>query len=132
MNNQLQISFNNQILSGFVENGTPYIPMLPIVEHLGLDWHNEIIKINGKFHADALIIASVTDDGKVCHFLCLPLYQLVSFLMCIDICYVKVEFIKALNDFQKQCANYLQAPSDPVSSATLSQLISPLLSSQSA
>lgn len=126
MRPSLQIQFNTKTINGFDLNGTLYVPMLPIIEHLGMDWPSEICKINGKFHASAEIIKSVDKQGNDTHFLCLPLSKLTSFLMCINICNVKVEFIKPLNDFQNECKKLL-SHNQLTPTATYSRLLSSLV-----
>ncbi|EIG27529.1 phage antirepressor N-terminal domain-containing protein, partial [Haemophilus paraphrohaemolyticus] len=69
MSNQIStqtISFNNQSLVTFEQNGVHYTAMKPICENIGLAWHAQFERMNRDeiLSQCILIIRMVAEDGK--------------------------------------------------------------------
>jgi len=126
MNKQTTASFNNQTLSTLEHKGQPYIAMQPLADHLGIDWADNITKINGQYRQSAHIFTQ-RSTGKAHQLLCLPLSDLIGFLYSTDLSAVKPEFILALKNFKQQCIQRLLNNAERTHSPELSLLITPLL-----
>ncbi|MDW0618636.1 phage antirepressor N-terminal domain-containing protein, partial [Mannheimia haemolytica] len=75
------ISFNNQALITFEQNGTHYTAMKPICENIGLTWHAqyERIKRDEILSQGILIIRTPTNGGDQ-QMICLPIEYLNGWL----------------------------------------------------
>lgn len=58
----------------------PYVAMRPIVEHMGLGWSAQRIKIAKRSDATVSEIDTVAEDGRIRDMICLPLRKLPAWL----------------------------------------------------
>ena len=123
-------TFNNQSILTLDHKGEPYIAMKPLADYLGIDWADNITKINGQYRKSAHIFTQRC-QGKAHQLLCLPLSDLPGFLYGTNLNQVKPEFILALKKFKQQCVQQLLSYTDKTPSHELSLLIAPLLADKS-
>ncbi|ACA32543.1 putative antirepressor protein [Histophilus somni 2336] len=99
------ISFNNQALVTFEQNGTHYTAMKPICENIGLDWASQYsrIKRDDILNSTIVIITTVAEDSKIREMLCLPIDYLNGWLFGIDVNRCKPEIRETLIKYKKEC-----------------------------
>lgn len=108
MSNQIStqtISFNNQSLVTFEQDGVHYTAMKPICENIGLSWHAQFERMNRDeiLSQCILIIRMVAEDGKNREMICLPIEYLNGWLFGIDINRCKPEIRETLIKYKKEC-----------------------------
>ena len=108
MTNQIStqtISFNNQSLVTFEQNGVRYTAMKPICENIGLSWHAQFERMNRDeiLSQCILIIRMVAEDGKNREMVCLPIEYLNGWLFGIDVNRCKPEIRETLIKYKKEC-----------------------------
>ncbi|MFA9488789.1 MULTISPECIES: phage antirepressor N-terminal domain-containing protein [unclassified Mannheimia] len=98
------ISFNNQALITFEQNGTHYTAMKPICENIGLTWHAqyERIKRDEILSQGILIIRTPTNGGDQ-QMICLPIEYINGWLFGIDVNRCKPEIRETLIKYKKEC-----------------------------
>lgn len=98
------ISFNNQALITFEQNGTHYTAMKPICENIGLTWHAqyERIKRDEILSQGILIIRTPTNGGDQ-QMICLPIEYINGWLFGIDVNRCKPEIRATLIKYKKEC-----------------------------
>ena len=113
---------------------TPYVPMRPIVEGMGLAWQSQHVKLteNPRFSSTVTEIVTVAEDGKQRAMTCLPLRKLPGWLMTISPNKVKPEIRETVIAYQNECDDALwdywtkghaeRKPSTPQSFADALQL----------
>ena len=89
------------------EEGTPFVPMKPIVENMGLDWKGQQVKLAEKFAAVREIISSTGGDGKQYEMVCLPLRKLPAWLYSINSAKVAPELREKIDRYQNECDDAL-------------------------
>lgn len=74
------ISFNNQALITFEQNGTHYTAMKPICENIGLAWEPQLLRIKRDdiLSSTMIITIIVAEDGKNREMVCLPIDYLCN------------------------------------------------------
>ncbi|WP_249961125.1 phage antirepressor N-terminal domain-containing protein [Histophilus somni] len=99
------ISFNNQALVTFEQNGTHYTAMKPICENIGLDWTAQAqrLKRDEILNSTMVIITIVAEDGKNREMICLPIEYLNGWLFGIDVNRCKPEIRETLIKYKKEC-----------------------------
>lgn len=99
------ISFNNQALITFEQNGTHYTAMKPICENIGLDWTAQAqrLKRDEILNSTMVIITIVAEDGKQREMICLPIEYLNGWLFGIDVNRCKPEIRETLIKYKKEC-----------------------------
>lgn len=108
MSNQIStqtISFNNQSLVTFEQDGIHYTAMKPICENIGLSWHAQFERMNRDeiLSQCILIIRMVAEDGKNREMVCLPIEYLNGWLFGIDVNRCKPEIRETLIKYKKEC-----------------------------
>lgn len=108
MTNQIStqtISFNNQSLITFEQNGTHYTAMRPICENIGLDWKAQYRRISDDevLNSTVVMMTIVAEDGKNRQMVCLPINYLNGWLFGIDVKRVKPEIRDTLLKYKKEC-----------------------------
>ncbi|MDG6366522.1 phage antirepressor N-terminal domain-containing protein [Glaesserella parasuis] len=108
MSNQIStqtISFNNQALITFEQNGTRYTAMKPICENIGLAWEPQLLRIKRDdiLSSTMIITIIVAEDGKNREMVCLPIEYLNGWLFGIDIKRCKPEIRETLIKYKKEC-----------------------------
>ena len=108
MSNQIStqtISFNNQSLVTFEQDGVHYTAMKPICENIGLSWHAQFERMNRDeiLSQCILIIRMVAEDGKNREMVCLPIEYLNGCLFGIDVNRCKPEIRETLIKYKKEC-----------------------------
>lgn len=108
MSNQIStqtISFNNQSLVTFEQDGVHYTAMKPICENIGLSWHAQFERMNRDeiLSQCILIIRMVAEDGKNREMVCLPIEYLNGWLFGIDVNRCKPEIRETLIKYKKEC-----------------------------
>lgn len=108
MSNQIStqtISFNNQSLITFEQNGTHYIAMKPICDNIGLQWESQYnrIKRDDVLNSTMIMMIMVAEDGKKREMICLPIEYLNGWLFGIDIKRCKPEIRETLIKYKKEC-----------------------------
>lgn len=99
------ISFNNQSLVTFEQDGVHYTAMKPICENIGLSWHAQFERMNRDeiLSQCILIIRMVAEDGKNREMVCLPIEYLNGWLFGIDVNRCKPEIRETLIKYKKEC-----------------------------
>lgn len=108
MSNQIStqtISFNNQALITFEQNGTHYTVMKPICENIGLAWEPQLLRIKRDdiLSSTMIITIIVAEDGKNREMVCLPIEYLNGWLFGIDVKRCKPEIRETLIKYKKEC-----------------------------
>ena len=108
MTNQIStqtISFNNQALITFEQNGTYYTAMKPICENIGLAWNAQFerIKRDEILSQGMIVMIIVAEDGKQREMICLPIEYLNGWLFGIDVNRCKPEIRETLIKYKKEC-----------------------------
>ncbi|WP_458119101.1 hypothetical protein OF381_00360 [Mannheimia haemolytica] len=98
------ISFNNQALITFEQNGTHYTAMKPICENIGLTWHAQYERIKrDEILSQGILIIRIPTNGGDQQMICLPIEYLNGWLFGIDINRCKPEIRKTLIKYKKEC-----------------------------
>lgn len=99
------ISFNNQALITFEQNGTYYTAMKPICENIGLEWGSQYnrIKRDDVLSSVIFIMKTTGNDGKDYQMICLPIEYLNGWLFGIDVNRCKPEIRETLIKYKKEC-----------------------------
>ncbi|WP_373766399.1 phage antirepressor N-terminal domain-containing protein [Glaesserella sp.] len=99
------ISFNNQSLITFEQNGTRYTAMKPICENIGLAWEPQLLRIKRDdiLSSTMIITIIVAEDGKNREMVCLPIEYLNGWLFGIDVKRCKPEIRETLIKYKKEC-----------------------------
>ncbi|MCT8761917.1 phage antirepressor N-terminal domain-containing protein [Glaesserella parasuis] len=108
MSNQIStqtISFNNQALITFEQNGTRYTAMKPICENIGLAWEPQLLRMKRDdiLSSTMIITIIVAEDGKNREMVCLPIEYLNGWLFGIDVKRCKPEIRETLIKYKKEC-----------------------------
>ncbi len=108
MSNQIStqtITFNNQALITFEQNGTYYTAMKPICENIGLAWEAQLarIKRDDILSSTMIVMIIVAEDGKNREMICLPIEYLNGWLFGIDVNRCKPEIRETLIKYKKEC-----------------------------
>lgn len=109
MSDLIPVPFRNATLFLADVDGTPYTPMKPIVEGMGLDWKSQHTKLtkNQRFASTMVEITTVAEDGKQRAMTCLPLRKLPGWLMTISANKVKPEIRETVEAYQSECDDAL-------------------------
>lgn len=113
MNNQIvsqTVTFNNQELITFEQNGVQYTAMKPICENIGIDWESQRqrIKRDDILSKVACMIKATGLDGKIYEMLSLPIQFLNGWLFGVDSKRVKTdEAKKNLMAYKLECYQVL-------------------------
>ncbi len=98
------ISFNNQALITFEQNGTHYTAMKPICENIGLTWHAQYERIKrDEILSQGILIIRIPTNGGDQQIICLPIEYLNGWLFGIDINRCKPEIRETLIKYKKEC-----------------------------
>lgn len=99
------ISFNNQALVTFEQNGTHYTAMKPICENIGLEWGSQYnrIKRDDVLNSVIFIMKTTGNDDKEYQMICLPIEYLNGWLFGIDVNRCKPEIRETLIKYKKEC-----------------------------
>lgn len=108
MTNQIStqtITFNNQALITFEQNGKHYTAMKPICENIGLSWEAQLarIKRDDILNSTMIVMIIVAEDGKKREMVCLPIEYLNGWLFGIDVSRCKPEIRETLIKYKKEC-----------------------------
>ena len=108
MTNQIStqtISFNNQSLVTFEQNGVRYTAMKPICDNIGLAWEAQLarIKRDDILSSTMIVMIIVAEDGKNREMVCLPIEYLNGWLFGIDVNRCKPEIRETLIKYKKEC-----------------------------
>ncbi|MBV5311217.1 phage antirepressor N-terminal domain-containing protein, partial [Chromatium okenii] len=108
-NTLIPVPFRNTTLFLVDIDGTPYTPMKPIVEGMGLDWASQFTKIksNQRFASTIVEITMVAEDGKQREMVCFPLRKLPGWLMTIHPNKVKPDIRETVIVYQNECDDAL-------------------------
>jgi hypothetical protein len=108
MSNAIQVAFNNQTITAFMHNETPYIAMKPIVENLGLDWASQFSRIKRhQVMSKGIVMMTTPSVGGEQQTFCLPLKMLNGWLFGIDSSRVKPELKDKVISYQEKCFDVL-------------------------
>lgn len=106
----LVIPFRQKELLLVDRDGTPYVPMKPVVDGMGLAWQTQHRKLlTGRFSSTVTEMVIVAQDGKQREMTCLPLRKLTGWLMSIHPGKVRPELRDRIIDFQNECDDVLWA-----------------------
>lgn len=99
------ISFNNQSLVTFEQDGVHYTAMKPICENIGLEWGSQYnrIKRDDVLNSVIFIMKMTGNDGKDYQMICLPIEYLNGWLFGIDVNRCKPEIRETLIKYKKEC-----------------------------
>jgi len=107
MSDLIPVPFRNATLFLADVDGTPYTPMKPIVEGMGLAWqpqHEKLRKNKARWGITEIVIPS---DGGPQQSICLPLRKLPGWLMTIYPSKVKPEIRETVIAYQNECDDAL-------------------------
>jgi hypothetical protein len=108
MSDLMPVPFHNATLYLADVDGTPYAPMKPIVEGMGLDWSTQLTKLNAnKARWSMAMIATVAEDGKTRETVCLPLRKLPGWLMTVNPRKVDPDIRVKIEAYQAECDDVL-------------------------
>jgi hypothetical protein len=110
MNNSLiNVSFNNQSITAFVNNGEPVVALKPIIENLGIDWVSQYKRIQRHpvLNSTMVMMTTVAEDGKMREMVCLPLDYLNGWLFGIDASRVNDKSRDKVIAYQRECFKVL-------------------------
>ncbi len=104
----LAVSFRQKELLLVDRDGTPYVPMKPVVDGMGLDWKSQHRKlVGGRFESTMVEMTIVAQDGKSREMTCLPLRKLTGWLMSIHPNKVRPELRDGIIAYQNECDDAL-------------------------
>ena len=102
------IPFRSKELLLVDNDGSPFVPMKPVVEGMGLAWQTQHRKMmGGRFASTITIMVIVAQDGKPREMACLPLRKLPGWLMSIHASKVRPELRDNVIAFQNECDDVL-------------------------
>ncbi|MCS3467377.1 hypothetical protein M2401_001098 [Pseudomonas sp. JUb42] len=101
------IEFHSKQLLLVEHQETPYVPLVPILEGIGLESRSPAIREALKRFKSTLIKLSITYNDCRCSMQCLSLNKLAAWLMAIDLGAVKVSVRKNLITYQNGCDEVL-------------------------
>lgn len=89
-----------------------YVPIKPIIKHIGLNWKPQLKKLSNvsygmAYNSHCAYVADERTDGSVNYMHCIPLSSLDNFLKTIDLRSVPERIKKRLEDYQNTCARTL-------------------------
>lgn len=90
-------------------NGKPYVPMKPIVENIGLEWHSQRKRISRDevLNAVKVVMTSTGSDNKSYDMTTIPLSYLNGWLFGVDTKRVKPSIREKLLKYKKECYEVL-------------------------
>lgn len=98
------ISFNNQALITFEQNGKYYTAMRPICENIGLAWEAQLARIKrDEILSQGMIVMITPSNGGNQQMICLPIEYLNGWLFGIDVNRCKPEIRETLIKYKKEC-----------------------------
>lgn len=98
------ISFNNQALITFEQNGKYYTAMKPICENIGLDWASQYSRIKrDEILSQGVVIITTPSNGGDQQMIYLPIEYLNGWLFGIDVKRCKPEIRETLIKYKKEC-----------------------------
>ena len=102
------VSFNNQTIPVFFQDGKPYVAMKPICENIGLNWDGQRQRIqrNHILSKGTVMITAPSKSGKQ-EYSCLPIGYLNGWLFGVDVNKVKSEIKDTLIKYQLECFDVL-------------------------
>jgi hypothetical protein len=106
MSNAIQVAFNNQTITAFMNNDAPVVAMKPIVENMGLDWRAQrqrILRHPVLSTSVVMITTQIAEDDQNREFTCLPLDMLNGWLFGVDSNRVKPELKERVIAYQREC-----------------------------
>ena len=107
MPTQLSVPFYGSNLIVTENNGTPYIPMKPIVEGIGLAWqsqHRKLSNDTARWGVTMMVIPSLDKDNKA---LCIPLRKLFGWLQTLQPNRIREEIRDKVIQYQNECDDVL-------------------------
>lgn len=112
MNSQIvpqTVTFNNQELITFEQNGIQYTAMKPICENIGIDWvsQHKRIQRDEVLSSTMVIMTTVAEDGKKREMVSLPIQMINGWLFGIDVSRVKESAKQLLIKYKKECYQVL-------------------------
>lgn len=99
------IPFRSKELLLVDNDGSPFVPMKPVVEGIGLAWNGQFerIKRDEVLSSVVRVIRTTAADGKIYELLCLPLEYLNGWLFGVDVSRCKEEVRPALIQYKREC-----------------------------
>mgnify|MGYP001809977109 FL=1 len=107
MNNMIPVPFRNTTLFLADFNGTPYTPMKPIVEGMGLDWSAQHRRLTDDPKRWGMVVMTIPSSGGNQDACCVPLRKLPGWLMTIQPSRVKPEIRDTVIAYQNECDDAL-------------------------
>lgn len=110
MSDLIPVPFRNATLFLADDNGTPYAPMRPIIEGMGLDWKSQYEKLRTNQRLSTCVVEITTQlpgDSQRRKVICLPLRKLPGWLMTIYPNKVKPEIRDTVIAYQNECDDAL-------------------------
>lgn len=97
------IPFRSKELLLVERDGSPFVPMKPVVEGMGLSWAAQTVKLNSNKSRWGVSIIEIPSASGDQSYLCLPLRKLFGWLMSIHANKVKPELRANVIAFQEEC-----------------------------
>ena len=132
MSDLIPVPFRNATLFLADVDGTPYTPMKPIVEGMGLDWKAQYRRLTDAPKRWGMVMMTMPSVGGEQLTCCIPLRKLPGWMMTIQSSRVKPEIRENVEAYQNECDDALwdywtkghaeRKPSTPQSFADALQL----------
>jgi len=107
LNALIPVPFRNATLFLADVDGTPYTPMKPIVEGMGLSWQGQHEKLSQNKERWGIRVILTPSEGGHQQSICLPLRKLPGWLMTIHPSRVKPEIRETVIAYQNECDDAL-------------------------
>lgn len=107
MSDLIPVPFRNATLFLADVDGTPYTPMKPIVEGMGLDWKAQYRRLTDapkRWGMVMMTMPSASGEQSMC---CVPLRKLPGWMMTIQASRVKPEIRETVEAYQNECDDAL-------------------------
>ena len=114
-------------------DGTPYVPLRPISENLGLSWPAQTRRVERDevLASTTATVAVTATDGRTRLMLCLPLEILPGWLFGVDTSRVRPELREKITRYRRECFRVLWrafiAPPAPLPPSDLDQTLDAFL-----
>lgn len=107
MTDLIPVPFRGATLYLVDQDDTPYTPMKPIVEGMGLSWHGQFEKLNENKERWGIRVIRMPTEGGRQEMVCLPLRKLPGWLMSIQPSRVNPEIRETVIAYQNECDDVL-------------------------
>lgn len=105
----VHVPFNGDDVLCVEINGKPHVILKPALDSIGLDYHSQRQKLDGKSWATKVLVTSVGDDGRAREMVAVDLRTFLMLLATVDERRVSEAVRPALVVYQSQVADIIEA-----------------------